>query len=356
MSASEPQREPGQLEGLLLPEQNLALIGHAATFDSIDAQMREHRLPGAVLLHGPRGIGKATLAFAVARHILAYTGDEDAQRVEEQVAAGAHPNVFVLRPVMNKSGSRFNANILIGQISHRETSDAEPLVERLRRTRGRAGHRLCVVDSIDDCNVRSANALLKILEEPPADTTFILVSHRPGSLLPTIRSRCQSHAMRGLPDEHVRAVVAAQLPETPSDDLDRAVQLASGRPRRAFEALLLGSLDTLNTLQNWLSHPEAHPSAVHLGLADAIARSGGAEEAFARDLIMNALSEEAHAAALSGSRNRLASATELWDKARVSFADADAYNLDARQTLVSIFDALRQHSMRFADAVPAGSS
>ena len=82
----------------------------------------------------------------------------------------------------------------------------------MRRTRGRAGHRVAIIDAIDDCNPQAANALLKTLEEPPAETTFLLVSHRPGSLLPTIKSRCHALALRPLPDADVRAVLAEQRP------------------------------------------------------------------------------------------------------------------------------------------------
>src|SRR5690606_37257728 len=81
------------------------------------------------------------------------------------------------------------------------------LIEEVRMTRGRAGFRIVIVDSIDDCNASSANALLKILEEPPAETLFVLVSHRPGGLLPTIRSRCRSIALRPLADDDVRRII-----------------------------------------------------------------------------------------------------------------------------------------------------
>src|SRR5690606_31060804 len=145
------------------------------------------------------------------------------------------------------------------------------LIDRLHKTRGRAGHRVVVVDAIDDCNVSSANALLKILEEPPPETLFLLISHRPGQLLPTIRSRCQSLAMRPLSDDEVRQVLVVGQPGAAPADIAAAVSLAGGRPRRGFEALLLGSAEGLTRLQEWLADPLAPPAAVHLGLADVLA-------------------------------------------------------------------------------------
>ena len=96
MSDGAPQREADQLEGVTVPEQNLLpIVGHEATRVHLAGILDAGRLPGAILLHGPSGIGKATLAFALARQVLVRTGDEPAHRVEEQALAGAHPNLGV---------------------------------------------------------------------------------------------------------------------------------------------------------------------------------------------------------------------------------------------------------------------
>ena len=204
-------------------------------------------------------------------------------------------------------------------------------------TRGRAGFRIVIVDSIDDCNPSSANALLKILEEPPAETLFVLVSHRPGGLLPTIKSRCHAVALRPLSDAHVRDIVP--------DATDAAVELAAGIPRRAFEALTMGEDKGLNALQGWLRAPLAGAAAVYLGVADVLAADkDGTAYAFGRQMLLDWIAGEARNAAQSGAKPRLASAGELWEKANALFADAEEYNLDARQTLISLFDAIRRHA------------
>lgn len=336
--------EPDGIEGVSPPEHAKGVVGHQTIRDNIRQRLDTGRLPSAILLHGPQGIGKATLAFRMARDIFASTGDEDRHRVDEQVTAGSHPNLFVLRR-QRKDAKGFYTVIRV--------DDIRELRDKLRRTRGRAGHRVAIIDAIDDCNPSAANALLKTLEEPPSDTLFFLISHRPGQLLPTIKSRCHNLAMRPLPDQQVAEAVAEAGMASGGDELSRAIGLAHGRPRRAIEALKMAGQAGLAALSNWLAAPTRFPTAAHLELADALASDpSSAEAAFGRDMILDYLASEARSAAIAGphARQRLASANELWDKANALFADQENLNLDARQTLIAIFDAIRRHIVLTASA------
>lgn len=333
MSGDAPAREADQIPDVPLPEERGHAVGHDAVRAELSLQLKEARLPGAILLHGPRGIGKATLAFDFARQILTATSDESPERVAEQISAGSHPNVFVVRRVPRDARKFFTVI---------RVEDVRGVRDALHQTRGRAGQRIAIVDAIDDCNDSSANALLKILEEPPPDTVFMLVSHRPGSLLPTIRSRCQSLALRPLGEADLRRVLA----DAASDDV---VALAGGRPRRGFEVAKLGDATALAALRGWLNRPTAAPPGTQLTIADSLAGAGETELAVGRELIAEALASETRQAAReAGDAMRLASASRLWEKAHALFADADTYNLDMRQTLVTILDAMRQHATRFA--------
>jgi DNA polymerase-3 subunit delta' len=341
--SDDDQREADQLAGVALPETQIQVVGHKEARAAIGEQLERTRLPTGILLHGPRGIGKATLAFDIARLVFARTGDETPEHVAAQVASGGYPNLRVLRKAPRDSGKGFYTVIRVDEV--------RGFVEELRMTRGRAGFRIAIIDSIDDCNPSAANALLKILEEPPPETLFLLVSHRPGSLLPTIRSRCHSVALRPLSDDDVRAVLVAGGAE---EGLDGAVALAAGRPRRGFEALALGDSAPLTALQGWLRAPERGTPSIATGIADTLGGDrDGAAYAFARELALGWIAEEAGNAAQSGEKPRLASASGLWDKATASFDDAEEYNLDARQTLMSVFDAIRRHAQTHLSLAPA---
>jgi DNA polymerase III subunit delta' len=339
VSDTDEVREVDQLEGVPLPESRTEIVGHDAAHAQILSALDATRLPGGILLHGPRGVGKATLAFDIARRVFTRTGDESPEHIAAQVAAGGYPNLRVLRKAPRETGKGFYTQIRVEEV--------RGLIEESRMTRGRAGFRIVIVDSIDDCNPSSANALLKILEEPPPETLFLLVSHRPGGLLPTIKSRCQQVALRPLTDSEVREV----LGDRPG--VEHAVELAAGRPRRGFEALALGDNAGLTALQGWLKAPGHGASSVYLAIADALAaEKDSAAYAFGREMLGDWIASEARNAAQSSQKARLASATTLWDKATALFADADEYNLDARQTLISTFDEIRRHALTHLAPAP----
>ena len=334
------RREADQIEGVPAPEFS-TLLGHAEALGSLVSAIERGRVPGAILLHGPRGIGKATFAFTIARHLLESTSDESGERIGAQISALSHPNLFVLRRTSDPS----NAEKYYSAI---RVDDVRAMRDALHQTRGRAGYRIAIVDSVDDCNVNSANALLKTLEEPPSQTLFIVLSHRPGGLLATIRSRCQSFGLRPIADSDVRSVIGAVRPDLSPQDLERATAFANGRPRRGFESLMLEEGDVLDALQTWLADPLAPPTRAHLLIAEGLATAKGAELAFGQDMIRDWMAAEAEAAARQGppARFRLASANALWDKANALVLDADIYNLDKRQTLIAVFDLIRDHQRK----------
>jgi DNA polymerase III subunit delta' len=353
-----PLTQADSIEGVPAPEAGEGLVGHARVFERLKKQCASHRLPGGILLHGPRGIGKATLAFALAREIFARTGDESDLRITKQVAGGVHPNLFLLRKKLRDTKAFYSAI---------RVEEVRELTHALHQTRGRSGSRICIVDAIDDCNVSSANALLKMLEEPPADTHFILISHRAGRLLPTIRSRCQAHAMRVLSDPQVGEVLSNNGVD-PNENL-QAIAFAGGRPRRAFETLGIADNKVLEQLSLWLASPLEPGAIIILQIAEALgAKKGSMELSFAREMMLDWIAAEAAAAAVvdgsqldilssghppNGGNLRLASINGLWDKANVLLADAETFGLDTRQTIITLLDAIKIHASSYPKATPA---
>lgn len=201
------------------------------------------RMHHAWLLAGPAGIGKGRFAREVAAWLLARAAGPDAgtspdrlgvdpeHRIARLIAAGAHPDLRLLERTEADSG-KLRAEIVIDQVR-----DLQPLFQT---TPSLSPWRAVIVDAVDDLNRAAANALLKNLEEPPANTLFLLVSHSPGRLLATIRSRCRTLRFQPLPPEDVAAVLETQL--GPGDEGERAalVRFAEGSPGRALRFAGLG--------------------------------------------------------------------------------------------------------------------
>ncbi|HHB83587.1 MAG TPA: AAA family ATPase [Devosia sp.] len=337
MSAETSIALADELEGVAPPFQALGLVGHEDVYARLVKQLADRRLPGGILLHGPKGIGKATLAYQLAIEIFSVTGDEPEGRVIEQVRGGAHPNLYSLGRRLRERGGGFYSEIRV--------DDMRQTLRQLQQTRGRPGHRILVVDAMEDCNRNAANALLKTLEEPPSDTLVILVSHRPGRLLPTIRSRCQAHAMRALDDEQVKQVLLGADME--QNAVAQAVRLAGGRPRRGFEALAMGQSKLLNSLADWLKAPGESPGENLLKLAEGLAdKKNLTENGFAREMLLDWIAQSVTNAALHlpDTRQAVNSANALWEQANKLFEQTDTYNLDAKQCLIILFDEIIDHT------------
>lgn len=331
-----PAREHDSIEGLAAPEQTRELIGHAEARAAVINAFAAGRLHHGWLLSGPRGIGKATLSFDLAREILTATGDEPAERVASQVANGAHPNLRVVRRRRNDKTGKFYSEIVI--------DDVRELIGYFQHTAGRAGTRVAILDAVEEMSSGAVNALLKTLEEPPPAGLLLLVSHRPGLLPATIRSRCRALGLRPLSDEGVRTVVAAAGIEATPDSLTQAVRVAAGRPRRALEALALGEAGALGALADWLDTSENRAGAAHLAIAGDLGRpAAGGAFTVALDMLDAFIVGRARTLAAAGAAGSapLAMVSELWEKAHSLAAEQAVYNLDRRQTLVRILDLIR---------------
>lgn len=348
--------EADHLAGVDTPQSTTELFGHGELFSRLIKQFEQNLLPGAILLHGQKGIGKATFAFVLTRQILLAGGDESEERTTQQLANGAHPNVSVLRRVKRERGVGFYQNIRIDEV--------RKVTANLQQTRGRAGRRIVIIDAVDDCNINAANALLKTLEEPPEETHLILISHRPGALLPTIRSRCQACQMRPIANEHMKIIL--QKSGKSEQEISTAIALAGGRPRRGFEALGLQNGSVLSEMSDWLadvktstlaaSGNSARLTAAKLKICETLANKKYQLEAeFAREMLLDWIADEAKMLAVLGaavagesenaqSKVRLASANLLWEKANKLFINADTYNLDLRQSFLILLDDISNHA------------
>ncbi len=332
--------EGDRLAGSPHPRERFDLVGHEAAESELLAAWQAGRLPHAILLGGPQGIGKATLAYRLTRFALA-GGRDGAQDlslppdhpVSRQVASLSHPDLLVLRRIKEDDKKAMSQVIRV--------EDTRRIASFFGSTAAYGGWRVCIVDAVEDMNASSANAILKLLEEPPPRSLFLLVSHTPGRLLPTIRSRCRRLDLSPLSTSEVGdalRLLAGDIPELASADLDEAAEAAQGSVGRALSLLLGGedNLAVLNLTRELLAKLPDVPAGSIAALGEKL--RGDNLEVFA-EAVQDWLAE---AATGDGTPARLAQFAEAWDKVRRATATAEIYNLDRKPLVFQVFTMLSE--------------
>jgi len=323
------------LDGIPEPAENPLLIGHREAADALAAAYRAGKLPHALLFVGPQGIGKATLAFHLAYHLLSHVAHgnapehlvtpDPASSLFRQIAIGAHPSVLHLTRPLNDKTKGFKSAVTVDEI--RKVS------RFLSLTSHDGGYRVVVVDPADDMNTNAANALLKNLEEPPARTLFVLVAHSLGRLLPTIRSRCQIVRLNPLAEHDVLAVLGGFDTGLPAGDAERTALItnAAGSPRTAILLTQYGGLEIAGALDQLLRETKIPVSDAHR-LADVVAgRDQSIQFGMLNDHALDLLAGAAGSAAERGEIDLAERFSQAWQDLRIAISEADTYNLDRKQ-------------------------
>ncbi len=328
------------------PRENPLLLGHAAAEAVMDEAIRAQRIHHAWLLTGPAGIGKATLAYRFARRLLAGPNalaasvNDPASPVFRRVAAGTHADLLTIEREWDDKRKRLRSEIVV--------DSARGVADFLRLTPAEGGWRLVVVDGAEHLNRNAANALLKVLEEPPPRAVLLLVCASPGRLLPTIRSRCRRLWLGELGDADMERVLARCLPDLDAAGRTALAALADGSPGRAVtlaeeQGVEIAALvrDVLRAVPS-LSVLRAHE------VADKLARNDAGFATF-MDLLRDAISAAVRSAVrgradacqqrLAGLRP-LAEWGDLWHALTRLQDDTERFNLDKRHAIVSSLDLL----------------
>jgi len=351
-----------------LPRLNPQLVGQEQAERTLLDAFHGERMAHAWLISGPKGIGKATLAHRFARYVLANGGNEGsgpslfaddlpksepdtlwtdpASALFQRVAAGGHADLMCIERSLNKQG-KLRGEIVI--------DDVRTIGGFMSLTAGEGGWRVVVIDSADEMNRNAANAVLKVLEEPPARAMLMLVSHNPGRLLPTIRSRCRNLVMSGLSDPHMETLLGTYLPDVGDGDRNQLSKLAEGSIGRAVDLSDAGGLllyrDVLSLLATCqrLDVPELHKLAgnwAKVGAEDTFSTAMNILQAVLSRLIRELAANRGGTGLAPGEQEIFQNLSvtpdldrwlKVWEKINTLLDRTDAINLDRKQVVLNIF-------------------
>lgn len=339
----------------LAPRANPDFMGHEDIEKSLLKDAAAGRLPHALILAGPAGIGKATLAFRLARFLFAQgSGDRlyvsSSNPVFHRVASGGHADLLTVEREFDEKKNRLKTDISVEAVRR-----IHPF---LRMTASEGGWRIVIVDGAECLNASSQNAILKILEEPPKKTILILTTSQPGSFLPTIRSRCRMVNMEPLPEKTVSALLDKMIPGIPNDEKSALSRFAQGSIGKAMQfyqeegiALYRQLLGVVSTL------PDLDMLKVH-DLAEKYGKYG-AEQNYATlaEILTGWCERQARAAARGGAASDILPGDaavfkkigaayppghflNAWEKISKLVLQTETYNLDKRQAILGAFLSL----------------
>jgi len=345
---------------MLAPRENPELLGHEKAEGELRRLAEARRLPHAILLSGARGIGKATLAFRLARFLFAVSARSESglavdpeSGVSRRVASGGHADLLTIERAYDPRRRRLRSEIIV--------EDTRSIAGFFRLTSAEEGWRIVIVDGAEEMNRNAANALLKILEEPPRHGLLLFVSHNPGRLLPTVRSRCRHFPLQTLPQAVVLRLLQQYRPEIAGSEAEALASLAEGSIGRAIELADAGGLALYRSILGILAQAPRIEIAGLYALADKLARPDQ-EEAYRAsvELLLQILARIVSSAAGRRSESGEMTAAEReviqhlgtradplrWasqrDRIVRNFADTDELNLDRKQAILSAFFAVEE--------------
>jgi DNA polymerase III subunit delta' len=327
-----------------LPRETIALFGHDEAERALLDAYKSGRMPHAWLIGGQPGIGKATLAYRLARFVLAHPDPAapDVQAatslavdpdhpVARRIAVQAQGDLLVLERALNEQTGKLYTVIRV--------DDVRRTVSFFGSTAGEGGWRVAIVDAVDDLQREGANALLKVLEEPPPRTLLLLISHAPGRELPTIRSRCRRLLLRPLGTaDVVRALAEATGRAADDADIATAAAASDGSVARALELLDEAALALRQRVLDLFTQlPNPDPRALH-ALGDALGGTDPQILATFMDLVNDWLSSRL--ADVTEEKSRLARVALAYEKVNRNAIEVETYNLERKPFVFAVFGEL----------------
>ena len=356
------------------PKENQQFFGHEQAQKIMLEAFANGNMPNAWLISGPKGIGKATLAYRFARFLLTNSTpqSQDGGLFGDMLAPVVPETLDVNwdNPIISRIQAGSHGDLLVVDTENSEDEDKvkrEIGIEKVREinsflslTPSEAERRVVIIDSADEMNRSSANAVLKILEEPPSHSVLLLISHSPGRLLPTIRSRCRFIKLKSLPNEDVEKVLSALIPEISEEDLRVVSLLSDGSPGLAAELYVNGGVELYKKIiEIFAGLPNQNISAID-SLGEKVEGKRNLDnwkifaylmQYFLAEIVRVGVNDnnEYLTEALSG-ENELkrglakqytpAGWSDLWQRVGQISAEAEYANLDKKHALINMFSTI----------------
>ncbi len=339
--SDEDRPEADREGGLPHPRRVYDLFGQDAALNEAEAAISSGRMHHAWMVSGPKGVGKASFAYRLARRLLGARATDEAGLASDpddpvcrRLEALSHPDFLLIRrPYNDKTGK------LKGEIPVEEERRAP---EFFSKSASGKGWRVCIVDSADELNVNSANALLKTLEEPPQRGLLILIVNTPGRLLPTIRSRCRRLILRA-PSIEATTQWLMDRHQMSADEAQRAAMLAQGAPGRALALAETDAPALMATIDTALSGLPRLDRAAIAQIAASATRKGGEQiKPITLDFLVADAQNRARALALeTGGADRAGAWVEAADRLTRLARESETLYLDPKQTLYAAFGLMQ---------------
>jgi len=339
--SDEDRPEADREGGLPHPRRVYDLFGQDAALNEAEAAISSGRMHHAWMVSGPKGVGKASFAYRLARRLLGARATDEAGLASDpddpvcrRLEALSHPDFLLIRrPYNDKTGK------LKGEIPVEEARRAP---EFFSKSASGKGWRVCIVDSADELNVNSANALLKTLEEPPQRGLLILIVNTPGRLLPTIRSRCRRLILRA-PSIEATTQWLMDRHQMSADEAQRAAMLAQGAPGRALALAETDAPALMTTIDTALSGLPRLDRAAIAQIAASATRKGGEQiKPITLDFLVADAQNRARALALeTGGADRAGAWVEAADRLTRLARESETLYLDPKQTLYAAFGLMQ---------------
>lgn len=347
---------------IIPPRENSIFVGHRKVVQELSLSWQSKRLHHAWLFAGPRGVGKATLAFRFARFLLegSYEGLQNSfylspdHPVYRRVASGGHSDIKVIDSSACDRSGQIKTNIVV--------DDIRAIKRVLTLTPGEGEWRIIVIDGAEEMNKSAGNALLKFLEEPPPQSIFILICHSPGRLLPTIVSRCRRLNFRPVSDKQLKDLIKSNIaPGLTNSEVEVLAHLSEGSPGRAATLIECNGLEIYSRINGIISEfPHLDIKAVHALANECVKKDLGQvsfhtiselltwslskliREVASDELSKHGMSKENESWQGLMRRGNLESWANVWEELRRLFSDAEHSSLEPKAVIIKAFTTLQQ--------------